>query len=292
MNEGYSIVSRTACLAGLLFAATAAAQSWAWDDGTTPYVQSPPEVVDRMLRLADPKPGELLVDLGSGDGRIVIEAAKKYGTRGLGIDIDPRLVKLGQDNARAAGVAALVRFESQDFFQLDFSGADIVSAYLLPDVNLQLRPKLLAMKPGTRIVTHDYHMGDWPYDEMVEIPVAEKLVGPLGRSRAYLFVVPADAQGTWRSSLPQHGGSWEFRVAQKYQVIDVTARAGAHEQQVRGMRLRGTEIRLVMSGLVASRPATQAFIGTVRGDRIEGQVTITSAEQEKRTLPWTAQRTK
>src|SRR5688572_8320156 len=133
MTEGYSIVARTACLAGLLFAATAAAQSWAWDDGTTPYVQSPPEVVDRMLRLADPKPGELLVDLGSGDGRIVIEAAKKYGARGLGVDIDPRLVKLGQDNARAAGVEALARFESHDFFKLDFSGADVVSAYLLPD---------------------------------------------------------------------------------------------------------------------------------------------------------------
>jgi SAM-dependent methyltransferase len=283
-------VSRTACLLGLAFvAATASAQSWAWDDGTTPYVQSPPEVVDRMLRLAEPKPGELLIDLGSGDGRIVIEAAKKYGARGLGVDIDPRLVRLATDNARAAGVESLARFESRDFFQMDFSSADIVSAYLLPDVNLQLRPKLLAMKPGTRIVTHDYHMGDWPFDEMVEIPVAEKLVGPLGRSRAYLFVVPADASGTWRSVLSEHGGAWQFRIQQKYQVIDVTAHAGVSEQRVRGMRLRGTEIRLVMSGLVAGKPSTQAFRGQVRGDRIDGQVTITNGEESK-TLPWTAQR--
>jgi SAM-dependent methyltransferase len=277
------------CLLGLLLAFTASAQSWAWDDGTTPYVQSPPEVVDRMLKLAEPKRGELLVDLGSGDGRIVIEAAKKYGARGLGVDIDPRLVRLAQDNARAAGVEALARFESHDFFKLDFSHADIVSAYLLPDVNLQLRPKLLAMKPGTRIVTHDYHMGDWPFDEMVEIPVAEKLVGPLGRSRAYLFIVPADASGTWKSALPAHGGSWEFRITQKYQIIDVAARAAGQPQQVRGMRLRGTEIRLVMSGLVAGKPWTEAFRGTVQGDRIEGQVTITNGEETK-TLPWTAHR--
>jgi len=279
-----------AFLAVFFAACTAAAQSWAWDDGTTPYVQSPAEVVDRMLRMAEPKPGELLVDLGSGDGRIVIEAAKKYGARGLGVDIDPRLVRLAQDNAKAAGVEALARFESQDLFKLDFGNADIVSAYLLPDVNLQIRPKLLAMKPGTRIVTHDYHFGDWPYDEMVEIPVAEKLVGPMGRSRAYLFVVPADARGTWRSRLPEHGGEWQFRVSQKYQIIEVGAHAGGMEQQVRGMRLRGKEIRLVMSGLVAGRPSTQAFRGMVEGDRIEGQVTITNGD-ESRTLPWTAQRT-
>jgi SAM-dependent methyltransferase len=278
-------------LFGALFAAAAAAQSWAYDDGTTPYVPSPPEVVDRMLRLAQPKSGELLIDLGSGDGRIVIEAAKKYGTRGLGVDIDPRLVRLAQDNARAAGVEGLARFESKNFFEMDFSGADIVSAYLLPDVNMELRPKLLAMKPGTRIVTHDYHMGDWAFDEMVEIPVAEKLVGPTGRSRAYLFVVPADVRGTWRTSLPEHGGNWEFRVGQKHQLLNVEARVGVNEQHVRGLRLRGTEVRLIMTGIVGAKPFTQAFIGTVAGERIEGQVTITGGDEEKKTLPWRATRT-
>src|SRR4051794_30588056 len=113
------------------------AQSWAWDDGTTPYVQSPMDVVDRMLRMAEPKPGEYLVDLGSGDGRIVVEAAKRYGTRGLGVDLEPRLVKLAQDNARKAGVQDLAKFEVRDFFELDFSQANIVSAYLLPEVNLK-----------------------------------------------------------------------------------------------------------------------------------------------------------
>ena len=265
------------------------AQSWAWDDGTTPYVQSPMDVVERMLWLAQPKPGEYVIDLGSGDGRIVIEAAKRYGARGLGVDLDPRLVRLAQDRADQAGVGALAKFEKKDLFELDYGQADVVSAYLLPEVNLKIRPKLLALRPGTRIVTHDYDMGDWPYDEMIEIPVAEKLVGPLGRSRAFLFVVPADASGVWRSDVPQHGGRWEFRISQKYQIIEASARGGAYEQVVRGMRLRGKDLRLVMSGLVGGKPSTQAFRGIVEGDRIVGEVVV-SDEDESRSYPWTATR--
>lgn len=278
-------------LCGCFLAATASAQSWGWDDGTTPYVQSPAEVVERMLRLAEPKPGEYLIDLGSGDGRIVVEAARRYGARGLGVDLEPRLVKLATENARRAGVESLVRFQVQDFFELDFSAADIITAYLLPEVNLKLMPKLLKMKPGTRIVTHDYDMGPWPHDEMIELPVAEKLVGPLGRSKVYLFIVPADARGTWRSDLPGNGGRWEFRVSQQYQVLEVKAYAGSREQAVRGIRLRGEEIRLVMSGLVGEKPSTQAFKGVVKGDRIDGEVTISNGENT-RILPWTAIRTR
>jgi hypothetical protein len=284
MNRKY-LIAFVLALAPLL----GEAQSWAWDDGTTPYVQSPMDVVDRMLRMAEPKPGEFLVDLGSGDGRIVVEAAKRYGTRGLGVDLEPRLVRLAQENARKAGVSELAKFEVRDFFELDFSQANIVSAYLLPEVNLKLRPKLLAMKPGTRIVTHDYDMGDWPWDEMVELPVAEKLVGPLGRSKAFLFIVPADARGNWRSELPQHGGRWDFAIKQTFQKLDVSARAGANEQQVRGLRLRGEEIRMVMSGVVAGKPWTEAFRGTVKGDRIDGEVVVSNGD-ETRTLPWQATR--
>jgi SAM-dependent methyltransferase len=265
------------------------AQSWAWDDGTTPYVQSPMEVVDRMLWLAQPKAGEYLIDLGSGDGRIVVEAARRYGVRGLGVDLDPRLVKLAESNARKAGVESLAKFAVQDLFELDFGSADIISAYLLPEVNLKIVPKLLTLKPGTRIVTHDYHMGPWPFDEMIEIPLAEKLVGPMGRSRAYLFVVPADARGTWRSEVPAHGGSWEFRIKQEYQQIEVAARAAGRELQVRGMRLRGEEIKMVATGLVGAKPMNQLFKGTIKGDRIVGEVVISDGD-ETRTLPWTATR--
>jgi SAM-dependent methyltransferase len=268
------------------------AQSWAWDDGTTPYVVSPPEVVDRMLRLAEPRPGEYLIDLGSGDGRIVIEAAKRFGTRGLGVDLDPRLVRLSRDNARKAGVESLARFEVQDFFELDLRGANIVTAYLLPEVNLKLMPRLLEqLKPGARIVTHDYHMGPWQPDEMIELPVAEKLVGPLGRSRVYLFMVPAHAEGTWRSELPGHGGRWEFSVAQKYQMLDVSARAAGREQAVRGTRLRGEEIRIVVTGVVGERPWNHVFRGLVKGDRIDGEVLISNGD-DSRTMTWQATRAK
>jgi SAM-dependent methyltransferase len=261
-----------------------------WDDGETPYVQSPMDVVDRMLRLAEPKPGEFLIDLGSGDGRIVVEAAKRYGTHGLGVDLDPRLVALARENARKAGVEGLAKFEVRDLFETDLGGADIISAYLLPEVNQKLMPKLLELKPGTRIVTHDYDMGPWPFDEMVELPVAEKLVGPLGRSKAFLFIVPADVRGTWHSALADHGGAWEFHIAQHYQQLEVKAAGGGHEQAVRGSRLRGDEIRLIVTGVIGGKPWNQAFRGRVKGERIEGAVAISNGE-DSRTLPWQAIRT-
>src|SRR5258706_14998444 len=114
-------------LAGL--PALAYAQGWGWDDGTTPFVVSPPEVVERMLRLAEPKPGEYLIDLGSGDGRIVIEAARRYGTRGLGVDLEPRLVKVAEEDARKAGGASLATVAVLELFDVDISSADILSGH-------------------------------------------------------------------------------------------------------------------------------------------------------------------
>ena len=159
-----------------LAAATVSAQSWAWDDGTTPFVVSPDAVVERMLYLAQPKAGERLVDLGSGDGRIVIEAAKRFGARGLGVDIDPRLVELARGNAKRAGVEALASFEVRDLFETDLRGVGVVTMYLLPEVNLQLLPRLVdQLKPGARIVSHDYDLGPWPFDEMIEIVVVRQI---------------------------------------------------------------------------------------------------------------------
>jgi SAM-dependent methyltransferase len=273
-----------------LAAAVVRAQSWAFDDGTTPYVQSPSEVVERMLQLAAPKRGERLIDLGSGDGRIVIEAAKRFGAQGLGVDIDPRLVRLARDNARKAGVESLARFEVQDLYETNLRDADIVTAYLLPDVNLKLMPRLLAqLRPGARIVTHDYDMGPWPYDEMIELPVAEKMVGPMGRSKVFLFFVPADVRGTWVSDIPGRGGRWEFDITQDYQLVHVKARAEEREQPVRGTRLRGEEIRLVVTGLVGEKPRNHLFRGVVNGARIAGELLISDGE-ETQTLPWTATR--
>jgi SAM-dependent methyltransferase len=274
--------------AACALASAASAQSWAWDDGTVPFVVSPPEVVERMLRLAEPRPGELLVDLGSGDGRIVIEAAKRYGARGLGVDIDPTLVARATENARRAGVDTLARFRVQDLFETDLRGASVVTMYLLPEVNLKLMPRLLQdLKPGARVVSHDYEMGGWRPDETIELTVAEKMVGPTGRSRVHLWFIPADVRGSWRSELKEHGGSWEFRVEQIYQRLDVIARASGIEVAVRGTRLRGDEVKVVASGNVDGKPWNHLFRGILKGDRIEGELLVSDGENN-RTLPWTA----
>ncbi len=281
-------------IGGLIAALTLSvqAQSWAWDDGTTPFVVSPEAVVDRMLYLAAPKAGERLIDLGSGDGRIVIEAAKRYGARGFGVDIDPRLVNLARERAKQAGVEALASFEVRDLFETDLRGAGVVTMYLLPEVNRKLLPRLLEqLRPGARVVSHDYDMGPWPYDEMIELALAEKMVGPLGRSRVFLWVVPADARGKWVAELPEHGGRWQFEIKQNYQVLDVDAHAGSSQMLVRGARLRGEEIRLAVTGAIGGKGYNHLFRGKVADGRIEGEVEISDGEQ-RRKLPWTATRTR
>ena len=276
----------------ILFCATAAvsSQSWAWDDGTTPFVVSPDAVVERMLYLAQPKAGERLVDLGSGDGRIVIEAAKRYGAKGYGVDIDPRLVKLATENAKRAGVESLASFEVKDLFETDLRGVSVVTMYLLPEVNLQLVPRFIEqLKPGARIVSHDYDLGPWPFDEMIELALEEKMVGPLGRSRVFLWVMPADARGKWSSDLPDLGGRWQFDIKQTYQMLDMNVRAGGSNMVVRGARMRGEEIRLAITGVVGDKGYNTLFAGKVTGDRIEGNVRISDGENYK-TVPWAASR--
>ena len=268
----------------------ASAQTWAWDDGSVPFVVSPPEVVERMPRLGDPKPGELVIDLGSGDGRIVIEAAKRYKARGLGVDIDPSLVATATENAKRAGVESLARFEVRDLFETDLREASVVTMYLLPEFNQKLAPALLQqLKPGSRVVSHDYDMGRWLPDETIELSVLEKMVGPFGRSRIMLWVIPADARGTWRSEVGAHGGAWEFRMEQVYQRLDVVAHAAGIEMAVRGTRLRGDEIKLAVSGKVNGKPWNHLFRGTLKGDRIEGQLLVSDGENNTE-FPWIAMR--
>jgi len=279
---------------GTLLAALALAvqaQVTYWDDGTTPFVVSPDAVVERMLYLAQPKAGERLVDLGSGDGRIVIEAARRYGARGLGVENDPQLVDLARENAKRAGVEALARFEVQDLFETDLRGVSVVTLYLLPEVNLKLSPRFIAqLKPGARIVSHDYDLGPWPFDEMIELALAEKMVGPLGHSRIFLWVVPADARGRWISDLPELGGRWQFDIRQSYQILDVDSRAGASRMVVRGARMRGEEIRLAVTGLVGGKGYNTLFAGKVVDGRIEGTVRVSDGEQYQN-IPWKAIRT-
>ena len=275
-------------LALLLAPAQAQPQSWAWDDGTVPYVNTPVEIVERMMRMAEVGKGDHIIDLGSGDGRIVIAAAKR-GASGLGVDLDPNLVRLATQNASKAGVGDRARFDVRDIFETDLSRATVVAFYLLPDFNAKLMPKLLKLKPGTRIVSHDGGIGDWPADETLEMRTPEKPVGVGGRSKVELWIVPADAAGAWSSDLGTHGGTWRFRIAQHYQMLEVQAVAQGRDLLVRNSRLRGEEIKLVVTGLVGTRAWHHYFVGTVRGNRIDGQVSISDGNNT-RTVPWTATR--
>lgn len=135
-----------------------------------PYVPTTELVVEKMLEMAKVGPKDVVYDLGSGDGRIVITAAKKYGATGLGVDIDPERIKEANENAKAAKVTDKVKFKQGDLFELDLRPATVVTLYLLPDINLKLRPKLLSeLKPGTRVVSHNYHMGDWKPEQTVQL---------------------------------------------------------------------------------------------------------------------------
>jgi SAM-dependent methyltransferase len=274
----------------IAFAASAAAQSWGWDDGTVPYVQTPAEIVERMMRMAEVGPGDRLIDLGSGDGRIVIAAAKR-GATGLGVDLDPSLVKLATENAAREGVAERARFEVRDIFATDLSRATVIAFYLLPEFNAKLMPKLLALKPGTRIVSHDGSIGDWPPDERLEMRAPEKPVGVDGFSRVELFIVPANARGAWTSEVPAHGGTWRFAVKQKYQQLDLDVVAQGRDLLVRNSRLRGTEIKIVVTGLVGAHAWHHLFEGRIDGDRIAGTLTVSDGNNQ-RTFPWTASRTR
>jgi SAM-dependent methyltransferase len=248
-------------------------------------------VVERMLQLGQPKAGEYVMDLGSGDGRIIIESAKR-GASGLGVDIDPRLVNLARENAKRAGVAERTRFEVQDLFETDLSKANLVTMYLLPDVNLKLRPRLISMlKPGTRIVSHDYDLGDWTPDETIELRTPDKTVGPVGRSKVMLWIVPADLRGRWTSDIPGHGGRWQFDISQKHQLLEVKALVGTNEVVIRSTGLLGEDLIMLGPGAVAGGLWTHRFQGRVQGDRIEGELRVSGADRT-RTLPWSATRTR
>jgi Methyltransferase domain len=185
-----------------------------------PYIQTPGNVVDAMLAIAEVGPKDYVVDLGSGDGRIVIAAAKQYHARGLGIDYDRTLITESRANAAREGVSDSARFLQQDIFLADFRDATVVTMYLLPEVNLEIRPLILfGLRPGTRVVSHDWDMGDWEPDRRVVVAAPEKIVGLKKESTIYLWVVPARVAGYWRGTLTGPGGeeSVVIEFAQRFQ---------------------------------------------------------------------------
>jgi hypothetical protein len=230
-----------------------------------PYVPTPQVTVDEMLRLAGVGPEDFVIDLGSGDGRIVVTAAKKFGARGLGVDIDWRLVAQAEENARQAGVADRAKFVEQDLFRTDLGPATVITTYLLPFVMLKLRSRLLELKPGTRIVSHDFDFGDWRPDRKTGI-----------RKNVYLWIVPARVAGRWRArlDLPPIERLLELEVKQRYQDVSAHARLNGVPAPVWDMTLAGDRVSfVVVDSTDRDDEAGLYFEGRVAGDVIEGELT-------------------
>lgn len=208
-------------------------------DTDVPFVVTPDSVTLAMLELAGVGPDDHVIDLGSGDGRIVILAAKRYGASGLGVEIVDELVQLSRRHAERAGVAARTQFRTEDLFTTDLSPASVITMYLLPEVNLQLRPKLLALRPGTRIVSHDYDLGDWRPDRSIVVDAPDKPVGKDKISRLHLWVVPASLAGQWCGDSAAGGAT--LQVEQHHQQLDV--RSGPQSSRLVG-RVHGSRARL------------------------------------------------
>jgi len=206
-----------------------------------PFVTSPQPVTLAMLRLARVQPADLVLDLGSGDGRIVIAAAKQFGARGLGVELSPELVQRSRDNARQAGVAARAQFRVQDLFDTDLSVASVITMYLLPEVNLQLRPRLLALRPGTRIVSHDWDMGPWQPDRTIVVDAPDKPVGLEKKSRLHLWIVPAQLGGQWCAA--GHG----LRLEQTFQMVRGEWTHGSARTDIES-RIEGPAMQLTAGG--------------------------------------------
>jgi hypothetical protein len=245
-------------------------------ESSVPYVPTPQVVVDRMLQMAKITPQDYVIDLGSGDGRIVITAAKQYGARGFGVDLNPVRIKESVDNAAKAGVSERVSFYQRNLFDTDFSEASVITMYLLPRVNLDLRPKLLELKPGTRIVSHDFSMDDWRADEAVNLEVPDKYGGNSGpgTSTIYFWVVPARVTGPWQwqANVAGKPQTYEMVLEQTFQMIGGVVKIGGRSVKLQDAKLRGDQISGSFTADVNGSPLKHEFTGRVAGGSIEGSI--------------------
>jgi len=237
------------------------------------WVPTPDEVVERMLNMAQTKPEDYVIDLGAGDGKIAIAAAKKFGARSLGIEYNPDMAALAQRNAQAAGVQGKAQIVQGDIFVTDFTQATVLTMYLLPSLNMKLRPQILAMRPGTRVVAHAFNMEDWEADESSDVD---------GR-RAYLWIVPASVAGRWALELSGTGASEKLslNVDQKFQKIEGVAYLGSTLAGLREPRLSGFRISFAY---VDNHGVRRDFAGRVTGSTMEGSFRTDSGAEGR----WTA----
>jgi len=269
------VVHAAATVLILLFACNSDTRT---QDLDVPYVPTPQPVVERMLDMADVGPGDYVIDLGSGDGRIVIAAAKR-GAEAHGVDLDPRRIQEARANARKAGVEDQVMFLQQNIFDTDFSQASVITMYLLSGVNLKLRPRLLKeLRPGTRVVSHSFDMGDWEPDRTSTENPSSNVT-----HYVYFWIIPAQVDGVWGWNLG--GRRQSLTVHQQYQNIDLEYHAGNNTIDTRQAVLRGDRISFIADN------GNQHYVysGHVDGNRITGIVQIRNGE-DRRVESWSATR--
>ncbi len=216
------------------------------------WVPTPQVLVEKMLDIAKVTPKDYVIDLGSGDGRTVIAAAKR-GARAMGIEYNPNMVELSRRNAEKAGVSGKATFVKADLFESDFSKATVITMFLLPDINMRLRPKILNLKPGTRIVSNSFDMEDWKPDQTAKITD-----DCASYCTALLWIVPAKVEGTWRL---QQG---ELALKQRFQMVSGSLKSGSHSMPITNGRLHGDQITFNVNGA--------QYTGRVNGDTMGGTV--------------------
>ncbi len=234
------------------------------------WVPTPEELIQALYDLAKVTPNDYLIDLGSGDGPWVIAAAKR-GARAMGIEYNPDMVELARSRAKKEGVADKATFTNGDIFESDFSQATVLTMYLLPNLNMKLRPKILDMKPGTRVLTNSFTMEDWEPDQSVTVQ------GRVG----YMWIVPAKVAGTW--TWQSGSGPAELTLKQNFQKIEGTLKLNGKDLPLKNAKLDGAHISFEVSETPA---ATRAYTGTVNGNSIAGTTKSGTAQDAK----WAAER--
>jgi SAM-dependent methyltransferase len=239
-----------------------------------------------MLRLVAVQPADVVYDLGCGDGRVVITAAKQYNARGVGVDIDPKRIEESRANARQAGVVNRVTFLHQDLFETDIREATVVTLYLLPQLNRQLSPKLLSdLRPGTRVVSHDFDMGDWQPDKVIYVP------GSSYEHTVFYWVIPANVDGAWRMRVAAPTGERRYllRLQQRYQEVRGTVNAEGEADLITQTTLTGNQLHFTVITGIRGEEVKMAFDGQVSGEAMHGSVEVESGTMAGR-YAWTAQR--
>ena len=216
------------------------------------WVPTPQALVEKMLDIAKVTPKDYVIDLGSGDGRTVITAAKR-GSKALGIEYNPDMVELSKRNAAKEGVSDRASFVKADLFESDFSQAQVITMFLLPDINIRLRPKILALKPGTRIVSNSFTMGEWTADDTVNVKD-----GCVSYCTAYLWIVPAKVEGSWQLA------QGALTLKQSFQMISGTLKSGNNSTPIANGKLNGDQITFNAGGVL--------YTGRVSGNVMEGSV--------------------